>query len=374
MSIKEIQSKSLVNRNKQIDSWFLSRYSMNLYRGCLHDCAYCDGRAESYHVEGRFGCDVEVKTNAELLLRKALDQTRKRKPLIPSYVLLGGGVGDSYQPVDRKYGLARKSLSVLADMHWPVHILTKSSLVERDRDILRDMHLQSNVIVSMSFSGVDEELSKLFEPGTSTPQRRLETLDKMKNEGFHTGVFLMPVLPGLTDTEEQLDASLSAFKNVGVDFVLFGGMTLKEGRQKDHYMAIIQQHFPELIPLYEAIYKGDKWGNADSLYYKDITNRFSEVAKRNGVNRRIPHKVFQHVLTLNDQAVVILQGLDYLAKLDKRPSPYLTAARAIQKLEQPLIEFSGELRSIPGVGTFTEKLLNELIRDGSSTYYDSVLK
>jgi DNA repair photolyase len=95
LTIKELEAKSILRKHKKIDSWFLSNYGMNLYRGCLHNCVYCDGRAEGYYVEGQFGSDVAVKVNALEILRRELDPKRKRSPFKRGYVMVGGGVGDS---------------------------------------------------------------------------------------------------------------------------------------------------------------------------------------------------------------------------------------------------------------------------------------
>lgn len=86
--IKEIQAKTILRKMKKIESWFISYYGMNLYRGCTHNCAYCDGRADRYYVEGEFGCDVSVKTNAIEVLRKELDPARKRTPMKKAFMVL----------------------------------------------------------------------------------------------------------------------------------------------------------------------------------------------------------------------------------------------------------------------------------------------
>ncbi len=94
MVVKEIVAKSILRKHKKIDSWFLSWYGMNLYRGCTHNCVYCDGRSEGYYVEGEFGTDLTVKINAVDVLRRELDPKRKRTPFKQGYIMVGGGVGD----------------------------------------------------------------------------------------------------------------------------------------------------------------------------------------------------------------------------------------------------------------------------------------
>jgi DNA repair photolyase len=113
-----------------VDSWFLGRYGMNLYRGCEHGCRFCDGRSERYLVEGDFARDITVKRNAVAVLDRELGRIRE-----PGFVFVGGGVCDAYQPAQARYGLARGALEVARRRGLPVHVLTKSALVERDLDL-----------------------------------------------------------------------------------------------------------------------------------------------------------------------------------------------------------------------------------------------
>lgn len=151
MPLIETRAKSLLRKQKKIESWFVSRYGMNLYRGCTHNCAYCDGRAEKYRVQGEYGRDVEVKVNAAQLLKKELDPSRRRIPLKKGFVFVGGGVCDTYQPAEQTCGLTRGALEILADSNFPVHILTKSTLVLRDAELIRKINTNTRAMVSFSF-------------------------------------------------------------------------------------------------------------------------------------------------------------------------------------------------------------------------------
>ncbi|MBN1217024.1 MAG: radical SAM protein [Candidatus Lokiarchaeota archaeon] len=155
MSITEINAKSLLRKHKRIDSWFGARYGMNLYRGCSHNCIYCDGRDEKYYVEGEFGRDVAVKINAPELLKKELNPARKRVPFKKGYFIIGGGVSDSYQPIEIKYRITRQIIEIINAYNYPIHILTKSILVERDLDLFKENNKKNNTIISFSFSSVD---------------------------------------------------------------------------------------------------------------------------------------------------------------------------------------------------------------------------
>ncbi|MBT3223047.1 MAG: hypothetical protein HN348_28565 [Proteobacteria bacterium] len=139
MGLQLTTAKSIIRRHKHADSWFAACYGMNLYRGCSHDCAYCDGRAEQYRVEGDFARDIQVKTNAPAIVARELDPKRKRKPLRRGYVLLGGGVNDSHQALEKEHRLARQVLEVLTRHPFPVHVLTKSPLIARDLDLLQQI-------------------------------------------------------------------------------------------------------------------------------------------------------------------------------------------------------------------------------------------
>lgn len=372
MAIKEIQAKSILRKQKKIESWFICRYGMNLYRGCSHNCVYCDGRSEKYQVEGKFGEDVVVKINALELLKKELDE--KRKSIIKSgYVMVGGGVGDSYQPIEKKYKLTQQALQFLYEKNHPVHILTKSTLVERDIEIIKNINKKSKAIVSFSFSSADDKISAIFEPGVPPPSERLKTISQIKNEGIPTGMFLLPVIPFITDIPSVMTDTIRKAHDAGVDFIVFGGMTLKDGRQMQYFYDVLKKYYPDLIVDYCNIYRGNKWGSAVDDYYKSTNILFSSIAKKYKIPKRIPPKLFRDILTENDLVIVILEHIDYLLKMKGFRSPYDYAAYMISKLTIPLSKMKGELRKIKGVGEKTEKLILEILETGTSSYYENLL-
>ena len=373
MAIREIEAKSILRKHKKIDSWFISRYGMNLYRGCTHNCVYCDGRSEAYYVDGEFGKDVTVKVNAIELLRRELDPRRKRVPFKRSFIILGGGVGDSYQPLERKYELTRKALELMYEYNFPVHMLTKSTLIKRDIDILKEINKQSRAIVSFSFSSVDDKISAVFEPGVPPPAERLQTISFFKNEGIACGMFLLPVIPFITDTPELLEQTVSKAKEAGVDFVIFGGMTLKEGRQQEYFYDALRKTHPELIAEYKNIYKGSEWGEATREYYGSISQRFNSIAQKYKMPKRMPLALYRDILEQNDLVVVILEHIDYLLKLEGKPSSFGYAAYSISQLKEPLSTMKGELQSIKGVNKAIELVILEILETGSSSYCEKLL-
>ncbi len=373
MSTSEIEAKSILRKHKKIDSWFISHYGMNLYRGCSHNCVYCDGRAEKYNVEGEFGKDVAVKVNAIDVLSRELDPKRKRVPLKKSYIMIGGGVGDSYQPLEKKYLLSRRTLELIEEHELPVHILTKSTLVLRDLDILKRINDNSRALVSFSFSSVNAEISALFEPGVPWPGERLKALAEFKKEGLACGIFLMPVIPFITDKPELIEEVVEKAKEVGIDFIIFGGMTLKQGRQEEYFFACLEKYYPGLIPHYKAIYPGSKWGEASGGYYSRIQQTFNRIMKKYRIPKRIPPELYKDILGENDLVIVTLEHIDYLLKLEGITSSYGYAAYSISKINESLSALKGDLQKIKGIGGKAEEIILEILETGSSSYYQGLL-
>lgn len=373
MTIKEIEAKSVLRKHKKMDSWFVSCYGMNLYRGCTHNCAYCDGRAEGYYVEGEFGEEVSVKVNAVDILRRELDPKRKRTPFKKSFILLGGGVGDGYQPIEEKYRLTRKVLELMYERSLPVQMLTKSTLIKRDVDILKKINEKSRAVVNFSFSSADEKICSVFELGVPSPQERLETISFFKGEGIACGMFLLPVIPFITDTPQVMEDTVRKAKEAGVDFIVFGGMTLKDGRQRDYFTGVLREYSPDLANKYNDIYKGSKWGEPTGGYYASVSRIFNNLAKKYKMPVRMPLALFRDILSEDDLVVVILEHIDYLLKLEGKSSPYGYAAYSISQLKEPLSSLKGNLQSIKGVGRTTEGIILEILKTGNSSYYDSIV-
>ena len=373
MAISEVEAKSILRRHKKIDSWFISRYGMNLYRGCTHNCVYCDGRSEGYYVDGTFGKDIEVKINAIDILKRELDPKRKRTPFKRSFIMVGGGVSDSYQPIEKKYELTRRALEVVDDYGFPVHMLTKSTLIERDIDILKRINERSRAIASFSFSSVDDGISAVFEPGVPPPSRRLETIKRFKDAGIACGMFLLPVIPFVTDTAESIEQSVRAARDAGIDFIIFGGMTLKEGRQKDYFINATKERYPDLAAKYQKIYHYSKWGEPSKEYADAINLAFSAIARKHRMPVRIPPPFYRDILSENDRVVVMLEHIDYLLKMQGAKSSLGYAAYSISQVQEPLSKIKSDLLKIKGVGDKTADIVLEILRTGTSSFYEQLL-
>jgi DNA repair photolyase len=360
MTTSEIEAKSILRRFRRIDAWFVSKSGLNLYRGCSHDCAYCDGRAEKYRVEGEFGTHVQVKTNAvEVLARELVPKRAGAQPRWAGFVVLGGGVGDSYQPAEERRGLARRTLELLETLSVPVHVLTKSTLVLRDADILGRMAASGKAIVSFSLSSSDDATSAVFEPGASPPSGRLRALETLASKGIPGGIFLLPVIPRLTDTPAMVDATLRAAGSAGARWAVFGGMTLKPGRQEEHFLSVLASFRPDLVPGCRLLYPGDPWGNAAGSYGAELNRMVGDLAARQGIPPRIPRQHFAGLVHGDDLAIVLLDQAHAMLGLAGRPSRLGRAAWQLSQgkaLEPQAAGFVEEVRR-----TGTARLYEELL-------------
>ena len=367
----EKEAKSLLRKGRYTDSWFICKYNMNLYRGCENACVYCDGRAEKYNVDGEFGKDISVKINALELLEKEIAKIKEK-----SIIALGGGVGDSYQKAENKYQLTKRVLELIYQYDFPVHILTKSNLIERDLDILKKINEKNGAIISFSFSSPDQKVVDVFEPGCASVEDKFRMLDDFKKAGFYTGIMLMPVIPFISDDEKSFINMLDKAKKVNVDFIVFSGMTLKTGRQKDHFYQCLSDNYPDLISKYDKIYTGDKWGSASGIYYSKINNLFHSTARNYKIPLRIPHYIYKNRVELNVEIALILFHIYYFLNIrgeDKKA--YEKAAWSLMFLKEDVVELANknELKKLSGVGDVIERLIKEVIETGKSTYYEKLL-
>lgn len=217
---------------------------MNLYRGCTHGCIYCDSRSRCYQINHAFE-DIEVKGNALELLEDAL--RRRRKPCVVST----GAMSDPYIPLEKELRLTRGALEIIERHGCGVSLLTKSTLVLRDVDLLQKIAQKAKCVVQMTLTTHDENLCRILEPNVSTTRERADALKTLRDAGIPTVVWLSPLLPYLNDTEENLRGILNACIEARVrGVVCFGmGMTLREGN-REYYFRKLDEHFPGLKARY----------------------------------------------------------------------------------------------------------------------------
>ena len=240
-----IPAKQILIRNKST-AWFGTDHTVNLYRGCPHGCIYCDSRSDCYRI-GDFG-RVRAKENALPLLRDEL--ARKVRP---GFVGLGS-MSDPYNPFEKELQLTRHALELLDAYGFGAAIATKSDLITRDMDVLRCMKAHVPVLCKITVTTTDEALAAKVEPNAPSPARRLAAVKELSRAGIFTGLLLMPVLPFLEDSAENVLAVAEAAAEAGARFVYPAfGMTLRDS-QRAYYYRVLERHFPGLPERYQRQY------------------------------------------------------------------------------------------------------------------------
>ena len=221
---------------------------MNLYRGCRHGCIYCDSRSACYHMEHPFE-DIEVKQNALILLEDAL--RRKRRPCM----IATGSMSDPYTPPEEELRYTRRALELILQYGFGMTLLTKSSLVLQDLDLLQRINSQTKCVIQMTLTTWEESLCRILEPNVSTTTERFAALMKLKEAGIPTVVWLCPILPFLNDTAENINRLLDCCEQAGVrGIVQFGmGVTLRQGN-REYFYRQLDRHFPGLKERYIRTY------------------------------------------------------------------------------------------------------------------------
>jgi DNA repair photolyase len=225
---------------------------------------------------------LSVKTNAVELLDKQLALRAKKNQF--GFIVLSSST-DPYLQFEKDIQLTRQLLEVILKHRFPVHVITKSDLVLRDLDLLKQVNdnailpadleekLSHKVFITFSFSTVDDAVNKIFEPGATSPSIRLQTMKKVLQQGFFSGVSMMPMLPYITDTSESLGHMFSTFKEAGVRYLFPASITLfGEGiaDSKTLVFRAVEKHYPHLLDKYKKLFS---YGHQPLLYYSDAFNK-----------------------------------------------------------------------------------------------------
>jgi DNA repair photolyase len=232
-------SRSIIATNDSPDVGFDA--SINPYRGCVHGCVYCFARPTHEYLGFSSGLDFEtkilVKEDAPELLQKELSSPRWRPR-----VLALSGVTDAYQPIERRLGITRRCLEVLAEFRNPVMVVTKNHLVTRDVDLLAGLARHEAAAVFLSVTSLRQDVQRIMEPRTSSPARRLDAIRMLSGAGVPTGVLVAPVVPGLTDHE--VPAIVEAIAKAGARFAGYVPLRLPFAL-KEIFERWLEDHFPE---------------------------------------------------------------------------------------------------------------------------------
>ena len=225
-----------------------AKNEMNLYRGCSHGCVYCDSRSKCYNMTHDFE-DIEVKENALILLEAALKHKRKK-------CMIGtGAMTDPYIPLELQLEHVRKSLKLIYEYGFGFTVLTKSSRILRDIDLLQKINEKTKCVVQMTLTTYEDDLCRKIEPNVSPTSERVKTLQVLRDAGIPTVVWLSPILPFINDTAENISGILDLCRDAQVyGIICFGmGLTLREGN-REYFYAQLDRLFPQMKERYIKTY------------------------------------------------------------------------------------------------------------------------
>ncbi len=237
-----VPAKTIVSGYAENNMWFGCNYNMNIYKGCCHGCIYCDSRSECYGVEN-FD-EVRAKENALSLIEQEL-KSKRRKGVIGT-----GAMSDPYNPFEKEFRLTRGALEFINKYGFGVAIATKSDLVLRDIDILKEITKHSPVLVKITVTCADDELCRIIEPNAPSPSRRFAAIKALSDAGINSCVLLMPVLPFIEDNEDNIRRITRLANENGARFIYPAfGVTLRQN-QRDWFFRKLDEHFPGIKEKY----------------------------------------------------------------------------------------------------------------------------
>jgi len=242
LNVPTVSAKSIVYKTggSAVSQWL--DYSMNIYRGCSHGCIYCDSRSDCF--KNTDFDTVKVKENALQIVR---DDLRRK---VKVGIVATGAMSDPYNPLERELKLTRNSLELLNAFGFGASLVTKSALISRDADVLGDIKANAPVVAKFSITTADDELCRKLEPNTSVTTERFEALCSLADKGIFCGVYMNPVLPYITDTEENILGILRMAKDAGAKFVhTYISMTLRPG-SREYYYEQLDKLFPDVREKY----------------------------------------------------------------------------------------------------------------------------
>ena len=313
---RPIEARTALQRGGPPDSFTKALYKISPYRGCSHGCLYCDGRAEKYFVEGDFARDILYRSNLLSLLETEVPRAREK-----GIVSFGSGTTDPYQPCEESLGITRRSAELVAQNPiLAAAVLTKSTLALRDLDIWKQINKNSGFILMTTITTMDAAIAARFEPGAPPPSERMAMAKAFSQAGCKVVILAMPLLPGISDLEESMARLFSAAREAGADALMPGGLTLRPGRQKDLYLSAIAEHYPDLCPLYEEMYRENRPSGAPRREFsRALEEKAAVMLENQALPWLLPHSAWAPMTSLCDGIHILFA--DMLMLYSARPSP-----------------------------------------------------
>ncbi len=274
----ELPTRRILNRTTDRMPF---QWTINPYRGCEFGCKYCYARYTHEFMELGPGRDFEEKIYAKQFVAESLRSELKKTP--KSEAIAIGTATDPYQPAERRFHLTRTILEIFAaERGRRVSVTTKSDLITRDIDLLREVARANHFHANITITTVDEKLARLLEPRAPRPQLRLDAVRALAEAGLVVGVFPNPIMPFLTDTEHNLDALAAAIKQAGATFIGGGPLFLKDC-SREVFFPFLARYFPELLPRYHALYRANAFLKGEHAQL--IKERVAAVRARYGLGK-----------------------------------------------------------------------------------------
>ena len=255
------------------------KWSLNPYMGCEHRCAFCYVRAYEKRADrpfdGQYGRAVRIKVNVAEVLRRELARPSWRRETV-----VVGAATDPYQPAEGGYRLTRACLQAFADFASPVGLITRGPMIVRDVDLLSALARRAQLNITFSIPTLDDEVWRRTEPGTAHPRQRLRAVERLSGAGIRVSVGMAPILPGLSDRPDQIEAVVIAARDAGASHVWSGMLHLRDGTRQ-HFLDTLGRYWPELLPRYLADYRTGPYLSAEKT--RPVQGAVSELVSRVGL-------------------------------------------------------------------------------------------
>ena len=406
MKYECVKARSLLSKKDLLaDSWFHINKSLNAYQGCEHGCVYCDGMNEYYHVDN-FMSHIRIKENAPEILRKELkklgftsqreletetlwsflpdDDAKRLAMKKPRRIVIGvcGGVSDGFQPAEKEHKITQQILETLVDFRLPAMILTKSDLVLRDIELLKELNEVAFVNTIFTITLHDDEKRRIIEPRASSTPERFEALEELRKAGIPGGVMATPIVPWIGTDFENIEGLAKNAKAANAEFILFAGMTLKPGRQKEYFMKVMNRHFPKHAGQIEAAYANDdRYGQP--IWNKLPTNIMVtgyQVCKKIGISDRSVRHTLPYEHEINYKVLGIILDIEFyqnnLMGIPWRVSkPFHELSVKLEQGVEDLqvLKDEGRLKEILNISDSMVNIVEQIIDTGNSDYLKNLL-
>jgi len=268
-TVKEIKAKSMLHYHERT---FATNWDANIYRGCEHNCKYCFAQYSHRYLESKeFFKDIFVKINAAEILAYELGKRKWNKSAVNVC-----GISDCYQPQEAKYKIMPKVIKSFIINKNPLVITTKSTLILRDMELLKELKEVAEVSIMISVSTLDEEKRKLIEPNSSPTIARMKMLKEFSGFGFKTAVLFMPIIPYISDDKKNIDEIFQITKEYNLGPINAWPLHLR-GNTKNVFYSFLYEKFPELLPKYKILYQN---GSVSKNYWLKLMEIISDRRKK----------------------------------------------------------------------------------------------